>query len=52
MNNATTTSSKEMAKAKMAPETTPGKMFGKVTRKKADIAGAPRLSAARVRLVS
>jgi hypothetical protein len=52
MNSATTTSSKEMAKAKIAPETTPGRIFVYVTLNMADAAGAPRLSAARVRLVS
>ena len=49
---ATTTSSKEVAKAKIAPEITPGRIIGSVTRKKAEAPEAPRLWAARVRLVS
>lgn len=50
MNNATTTSSKEVMNANNAPEATPGAITGSITRKKACTGLAPRLAAARIRL--
>ena len=52
MNSTTTTSSKEVAKAKRAPERTPGAISGSCTRRKVVSGPAPRLAAARVRLAS
>ena len=52
MNSTTTTSSNEAANANSAPDTTPGAISGNCTRRKIRTGSAPRLAAARVRLVS
>ena len=52
MKSAVTTSSNETAKAKIAPVTTPGRIRGRVTRRKVTNGSAPRLSAARIKLAS
>ena len=52
MNSTTTISSNEVAKANSAPETSPGRINGTITRKNTVGGGAPRLAAARIRLVS
>src|SRR5690625_6685722 len=51
-NSTMTISSKEVMKAKRAPEITPGRISGKVTRKKVCRGVAPRLAAALARLSS
>jgi hypothetical protein len=48
----TTSSSSEVAKANKAPEATPGKMIGSITRRNAVQGEAPRLEAARNRFWS
>ena len=51
-NKTTTTSSNEVAKANSAPESTPGQTMGSITLRKAKNCEAPRLRAARIRLMS
>ena len=51
-NRTTTTSSKDVMKANKPPETTPGSIIGNVTRKNARVGFAPRLAAARNKVVS
>ena len=46
-NRVSTTSSREVAKAKIAPDTTPGIASGRVTRRNTVTGRAPRLLAAR-----
>ena len=48
ISSATTTSSNDAANANTAPEATPGRISGSVTRRNVVICDAPRLSAARI----
>ena len=51
-NSVTTTSSNEVANANSPPEITPGAISGRITLKNTVSGGAPRLAAARLRLLS
>ena len=51
-NSTTTTSSNDVMKANRAPEITPGKISGTITLKKMVGGVAPRLAAARIKLLS
>src|SRR2546427_754697 len=46
ISSATTTSSNDAANAKMAPDSTPGKISGNIPRRKVVSGGEPRLAAA------